>query len=67
MKTITAILGMILSIVSAYLMFKSKTTLDLVCGFAVLLMAIIFILFSIMEEQKQDIEHLRHQLWFKLK
>ena len=67
MKTITAILGMILSIVSAYLMFTSKSTLDLVCGFAVLLMAIIFILFSIMEEQKQDIEYLRHQLWFKLK
>ena len=65
MKVISGILSAMLGILSFYLFIQSKTTLDLSFAFIVMLMAIIFLLFSIMEEQKQDIENLRHQLWGK--
>jgi len=65
MKVISGILSAILGILSFYLFIQSKTTLDLSFAFIVMLMAIIFLLFSIMEEQKQDIENLRRQLWGK--
>jgi len=65
MKIISGILSAMLGILSFYLFIQSKTTLDLSFAFIVMLMAIIFLLFSIMEEQKQDIENLRHQLWGK--
>jgi len=65
MKVISGILSAILGILSFYLFIQSKTTLDLSFAFIVMLMAIISLLFSIMEEQKQDIENLRRQLWGK--
>jgi len=65
MKVISGILSAMLGILSFYLFIQSKTTLDLSFAFIVMLMAIIFLLFSIMEEQKQDIENLRRQLWGK--
>ena len=65
MKIISGILSMVLAILSFYLFIQSKTTLDLSFAFIVMLMAIISLLFSIMEEQKQDIENLRRQLWGK--
>jgi len=65
MKVISGILSAMLGILSFYLFIQSKTTLDLSFAFIVMLMAIISLLFSIMEEQKQDIENLRRQLWGK--
>jgi len=67
MKIIHGILSMVLAILSFYLFIQSKTTLDLSFAFITMMGAIIFLLFSIMEEQKQDIEHLRRQLWGRLK
>lgn len=65
MKIISGILSAMLGILSFYLFIQSKTTLDLSFAFITMMGAIIFLLFSIMEEQKQDIEHLRRQLWGK--
>lgn len=60
MKTINSICSVLLGLVSIYLMITSDTTLLFGAGFACLLMAIIFMNFVIMDEQKQEIERLRH-------
>lgn len=63
MKIINGILSSVLSVIALYLMFiKAQTNQDLIIGFGALLMAIIFICFMIIEEQKEDIEQLRRQL-----
>ena len=63
MKLIHGILSSVLSIIALYLMFiKAQTDQELIYGFIVLLAAIIFMCFMIMEEQKEDIEQLRRQL-----
>ncbi len=63
MKIINGILSSVLSVIALYLMFiKAQTNQDLIIGFGALLMAIIFICFMIIEEQKEDIEQLRKQL-----
>ena len=63
MKIINGILSSVLSVIALYLMFiKAQTNQDLIIGFGALLMAIIFICFMIIEEQKEDIEQLRNQL-----
>jgi uncharacterized membrane protein (GlpM family) len=63
MKILNGIISVLLGLVSLYLMFvKSQTDQDLILGFMVLLMSIIFMCFMIMGEQKEDIEKLRHTL-----
>jgi hypothetical protein len=63
MKIFNGIISVLLGLVSLYLMFvKSQTDQDLILGFMVLLMSIIFMCFMIMGEQKEDIEKLRHTL-----
>ena len=63
MKIINGILSSVLSVIALYLMFiKAQTNQDLIYGFIVLLAAIIFMCFMIIEEQKEDIEQLRRQL-----
>ena len=63
MKIINGILSSVLGVIAVYLMFiKSQTNQDLIIGFGVMLMAIIFMCFMIMEEQKEETERLRKQL-----
>ena len=60
MKILNGIISVLLGLVSLYLMFvKSQTDQDLILGFMVLLMSIIFMCFMIMGEQKDEIEELR--------
>jgi glycerol-3-phosphate acyltransferase PlsY len=58
-------LSSVLSILSLYLFLQAKTTLDLSFAFIVMMGAIIFILFMIIEEQRNDIAQLRRQVWEK--
>jgi hypothetical protein len=63
MKLLSGIISVILGFMSLYIMFvKAKTDVEMGVGFGVLLAAIIFICFMIMEEQKQEIERLRGKL-----
>jgi heme/copper-type cytochrome/quinol oxidase subunit 4 len=60
MKILNGIISVLLGLISLYLMFvKSQTDQDLILGFMVLLMSIIFMCFMIMGEQKDEIEELR--------
>lgn len=68
MKLIHGILSSVLSVIALYLMFiKAQTNQDLIIGFGVLLMAIIFMCFMIMEEQKDEVERLRKRIWDGMK
>ena len=70
MKIINGILSTVLSVIALYLMFiKAQTNQDLIYGFIVLLTAIIFMCFMIIEEHKEETERLRKQLMdrYKLK
>ena len=61
MKVLNGIISVLLGIGSLYMMFiKAQTNQDLILGFGLLLMAIIFMCFTIMEEQKEEIEQLRY-------
>lgn len=63
MKVLNGILSVLSGITALYLMFiKAESNQDLAIGFIMLLMSVIFILFMIVEEQKEDIEQLRRQL-----
>lgn len=59
MKNLTGILSIVLAFITFYLFMQAQVTLDLVLAFCCMLMAIIFLLFSIMEGQKEEIERLR--------
>jgi hypothetical protein len=65
MKVLNGILSSVLSILSLYLFLQAKTTLDLSFAFIVMMGAIVFILFLVIEEQRDDIEQLRRQVWEK--
>jgi len=61
MKVLNGIISVLLGIGSLYMMFiKAQTNQDFILGFVLLLMAIIFMCFMIMEEQKEEIEQLRY-------
>ena len=63
MKLFHGIISVLLGLTSLYLMFiEAKTDQELIMGFVVLMGSIVFMCFMIMEEQKQDIERLRHTL-----
>lgn len=61
MKVLNGIISVLLGIGSLYMMFiKAQTDQDFILGFGLLLMSIIFMCFMIMEEQKKEVERLRH-------
>lgn len=61
MKTLNGIISVLLGLASMYLMFfKAQTDQDIIYGFGVLLMSIIFMCFMLLEERKEEIERLRH-------
>jgi ABC-type Fe3+-siderophore transport system permease subunit len=63
MKILNGSVSMILGIAAMYFMFFGPTSNEnLIIGFILLLGSIIFILFMILEEQKGEIERLRHIL-----
>ena len=63
MKILNGSISVILGIAAMYFMFFGPTSNDnLIIGFILLLGSIIFILFMILEEQKGEIERLRHIL-----
>lgn len=60
MKLLNGIISVVLGFMSLYIMFvKAKTNAELGVGFGVLLAAVVFMCFMIMEEQKQEVERLR--------
>jgi hypothetical protein len=60
MKIINGIISVVLGFVSLFIMFvKAKSDVEMGVGFGVLLAAIIFMCFMIMEEQKEEVERLR--------
>ena len=63
MKIFFGIISTILSFVTLYGFIQAKTVLDLSLTFCCLLAAIIFILFSIIEEHKESIEKYRKILY----
>ena len=67
MKIVNGIISVLLGILALYLMFTSKTNLDLTCMFIVLMMSIVFMCFMIIEEQKQEIERMRQTIWGQIK
>jgi len=60
MKIANGIISVLLGVLALYLMFiNAKTDQDFILGFGVMLVAIIFMLFMIIEERNEDIERLR--------
>ena len=60
MKILNGILSVVLGVLALYLMFiNAKTDQDFILGFGAMLVAIIFMLFMIIEERNEDIERLR--------
>ena len=63
MKILNGSLSVVLGIAAMYFMFFGPTSQNnLIVGFILLLGSIIFILFMILEEQKDEIAKLRHTL-----
>jgi multisubunit Na+/H+ antiporter MnhB subunit len=63
MKTFNGIISVLLGLLSMYLMFIwAKTDMDFVCGFLVLIMAALFLLFMIIEERNEEISQLRRTI-----
>ena len=63
MKILNGSLSVVLGIAAMYFMFFGPTSQNnLIIGFILLLGSIIFILFMILEEQKDEIARLRHTL-----
>ena len=67
MKVLNGIISVLLGVLALYLMFTSKSNQDLIYMFIVLLGAIVFMCFMIMEEQKEEVERLRQKIWGKQK
>ena len=60
MKIVNGIISVLLGLLSLYMMFvRAKNDIDLGIGFGVLLAAIIFMCFMLLEEQKEEVERLR--------
>jgi hypothetical protein len=67
MKVINGIISVLLGLGALYLMLTAKSNLDLTYMFVVLLMSIIFMCFMIIEEQKEEVERLRREMWGRIK
>ena len=60
MKTFNGIISVLLGLASLYLMFfRAQNNQDIILGFGVLLMSIIFMCFMLLEERKEEVERLR--------
>lgn len=60
MKIVNGIISVLLGLGSLYMMFiKTKTDQDFIMGFGLLLFAMLFMCFMIMEDQKEETERLR--------
>jgi ribose/xylose/arabinose/galactoside ABC-type transport system permease subunit len=60
MKIVNGTISVLLGLLSLYMMFvRAKNDIDLGIGFGVLLAAIIFMCFMLLEEQKEEVERLR--------
>jgi len=66
MRIFHGIMSSLLSIASAICLLFLNTSVSYVLGFVTMLTAVIFLLFMIIEEQKQTIENLRNVI-LKLK
>jgi uncharacterized membrane protein HdeD (DUF308 family) len=66
MKIVNGIISVVLGVLALYLMFTAKTNLDLTFMFITLLMAIVFLCFVIIEEQKEEVNDLK-RLIYKIK
>jgi ABC-type anion transport system duplicated permease subunit len=63
MKVLNGIISVLLGIGSLYMMFiKAQTDVEFGIGFGILLMAIIFMCFMLLEERKEEVEQLRYQI-----
>lgn len=63
MKVFNGIMSVLLGLTSAYLMFIwAKTDMDFVCGFLVLIMAALFLMFMIVEERNEEISELKRTI-----
>ena len=63
MKILNGSVSMILGIAAMYFMFFGPTSNDnLIIGFLLLLGSIIFILFMMLEEQKDEVKRLKERL-----
>lgn len=63
MKIVNGVISVLLGVLSMYVMFfKANSNTELGIGFGILLMAIIFLCFMMLEEQKEEIELLRSKL-----
>jgi uncharacterized membrane protein (GlpM family) len=64
MKILNGVISVLLGVLSLYLMFLTpQTDQDIILGFMVLLVSIIFMCFMIIGEQKDEIEELRNTLF----
>ena len=63
MKVINGIISVLLGIGALYMMLTAKSDLDLIYMFIVLMGSIVFICFMIIEEQKEEVERLRQEMW----
>lgn len=62
MKILHGIISVLLNIGAAYMFFFAKQDQHLVYGFILLLMAMLFLCFMMLEEKKQEVEQLRKKL-----
>jgi Ca2+/Na+ antiporter len=63
MKIVNGFISVLLGVLSLYVMFfKAKSDVEIGIGFGLLLLAVIFLCFMMLEEQKEEIEMLRHKL-----
>jgi hypothetical protein len=63
MKIVNGIISVLLGVLALYLMFTAKSNLDLTYMFIVLMGAVVFMCFMIIEEQKDEVERLRQNIW----
>jgi hypothetical protein len=67
MKIVNGIISVLLGVLALYLMFTAKSTQDLTYMFITLMMSIVFICFVIIEEQKDEVDRLRREMWGRIK
>ena len=67
MKIVNGIISVLLGILALYLMFTAKSNLDLTYMFIVLMGAVVFMCFMIIEEQKDEVDRLRREMWGRIK
>lgn len=53
------ILSIVIALVAAYMIFTSNTDMKFVLGFLMLIISMLFLCFSLLEERKEEIERLR--------